>query len=64
MKKQNMLNGLGKGWHEDFIRHSNAKLLGVAGGPYKTKNKGITLKIEGAIKLPPIELRAGLEKKF
>jgi hypothetical protein len=27
--------GLGKGWHRDSRRHSNAKLYGKAGTPYK-----------------------------
>ena len=39
--KINKYKQLGKGWHNDNIRHHNAKKYGVAGGLYSLKNETV-----------------------
>jgi len=39
MQKINKYKNLGSGWHNDSIRHSNAKVFGIAGGLYAERPK-------------------------
>lgn len=50
---------MSKGWHGDWLRHSNARMFGKAGPPYRTK----TTRNKWVIKRRVVRKKANIKVK-